>query len=263
MGWKGESRRHSLSRKGIKTNLPDGRRFDVSNYVARGRKQETIELREFLDSYMQGSRVYEQEPFDDNHPYRRFFRLMMDGSYKGEDYYLRIKERIEETNGNEKKLRSIAIQISMDLLEAEFPDLSRSTIQKNVVDVFGKDAEKINEQLIDDLKDFAKAHEMEWAMKKASGKLKEIDLPNSNIYVKGFGTDINGNKIIKLSYPNGRGFSIQTLQSLPSTHSMRMGSKDDLGDISESEIAIIEAEVVNHIEKFGSANQKRGLRTYR
>ncbi|MCK4545419.1 hypothetical protein KAU43_07760 [candidate division WOR-3 bacterium] len=37
MGWKGESRRHSLSRKGIKTNLPDGRRFDVSNYVARGK----------------------------------------------------------------------------------------------------------------------------------------------------------------------------------------------------------------------------------
>ena len=36
MGWKGESRRHSLSRKGIKTNLPDGRRFDVSNFVARG-----------------------------------------------------------------------------------------------------------------------------------------------------------------------------------------------------------------------------------
>jgi len=170
MGWKGESRRHSLSRKGIKTNLPDGRRFDVSNYVARGRKQETIELRNFLDGYKTGSRVYEQEPFDDNHPYRRFFRLMMDGSYKGEDYYLRIKERVEETNGNEKKLRSIAIQISMDMLETEFPDISRSTIQKNVVDVFGKDAEKINEQLIDDLKDFAKAHEMKWAMGKASGK---------------------------------------------------------------------------------------------
>jgi len=37
MGWKGESRRHSLSRKGIKTNLPDGRRFDVSNFVSRGK----------------------------------------------------------------------------------------------------------------------------------------------------------------------------------------------------------------------------------
>ena len=39
MGWKGESRRHSLSRKGIKTNLPDGRRFDVSNFVARGNRE--------------------------------------------------------------------------------------------------------------------------------------------------------------------------------------------------------------------------------
>ena len=171
MGWKGESRRHSLSRKGIKTNIDQHKRLAVNDYVARGSlKAETIELRNFLDGYKTGSRVYEQEPFDDNHPYRRFFRLMMDGSYKGEDYYLRIKERVEETNGNEKKLRSIAIQISMDMLETEFSDISRSTIQKNVVDVFGKDAEKINEQLIDDLKDFAKAHEMKWAMNKASGE---------------------------------------------------------------------------------------------
>ena len=35
-GWKGESRRHSLARKGVKTVLPDGRRFDVSKFVARG-----------------------------------------------------------------------------------------------------------------------------------------------------------------------------------------------------------------------------------
>ena len=35
-GWKGESRRHSLARKGIKTTLPDGRRFDVSKFVAKG-----------------------------------------------------------------------------------------------------------------------------------------------------------------------------------------------------------------------------------
>ena len=36
-GWKGESRRHSLARKGVKTNLPDGRRFDVSKFVANGK----------------------------------------------------------------------------------------------------------------------------------------------------------------------------------------------------------------------------------
>ena len=35
-GWHGESRRHSLARKGVKTVLPDGRRFDVSKFVANG-----------------------------------------------------------------------------------------------------------------------------------------------------------------------------------------------------------------------------------
>lgn len=35
-GWHDDSRRHSLSRKGIKTNIGEGRRFDVSNFVARG-----------------------------------------------------------------------------------------------------------------------------------------------------------------------------------------------------------------------------------
>ncbi|MCK4545411.1 hypothetical protein KAU43_07720 [candidate division WOR-3 bacterium] len=36
MGWKGESRRHSLSRKGIKTNIDDQKRLSVRNFVARG-----------------------------------------------------------------------------------------------------------------------------------------------------------------------------------------------------------------------------------
>ena len=35
-GWHGEPRRHGLARKGIKTVLPDGRRLDVSKFVARG-----------------------------------------------------------------------------------------------------------------------------------------------------------------------------------------------------------------------------------
>ena len=36
MGWKGESRRHSLSRKGIKTNIDKTKRLSVGNFVARG-----------------------------------------------------------------------------------------------------------------------------------------------------------------------------------------------------------------------------------
>ncbi|MCK4545428.1 hypothetical protein KAU43_07805 [candidate division WOR-3 bacterium] len=39
MGWKGESRRHSLSRKGIKTNIDKTKRLSVRNYVARGKSQ--------------------------------------------------------------------------------------------------------------------------------------------------------------------------------------------------------------------------------
>ena len=40
MAWKGESRRHSLARKGIKTNIDKERRIDVSNFVARGNDDE-------------------------------------------------------------------------------------------------------------------------------------------------------------------------------------------------------------------------------
>ena len=172
-GYFGHSREHGLHRKGISTKIDEHRRFAVNNYVATGQlKPETMELRIFLESYKTGSEVSEQEPFDDNHAYRRFFRLMMDGSYKGENYYKMIQKRVEESNGNEKKLRSIAIQISMDMLETEFPTISRSTIQKNVVEVFGNDANRINDQLIDDLKDFAISHDMDWTKKNASGKIK-------------------------------------------------------------------------------------------
>jgi len=38
-GWKGEPRRHSLARKGVKTVLPDGKRFDVSKFVANGKSE--------------------------------------------------------------------------------------------------------------------------------------------------------------------------------------------------------------------------------
>ncbi|MCK4545418.1 hypothetical protein KAU43_07755 [candidate division WOR-3 bacterium] len=39
-GWKGESRRHSLSRKGIKTNIDKTKRLSVRNFVARGEQKE-------------------------------------------------------------------------------------------------------------------------------------------------------------------------------------------------------------------------------
>ena len=38
MTWKGESRRHSLARRGVKTVIGGNRRFAVNNFVARGIK---------------------------------------------------------------------------------------------------------------------------------------------------------------------------------------------------------------------------------
>jgi len=61
MAWKNESRRHSLARKGIRTNIDDGRRFDVSNFVAKGKGRYTyhgrkLELGELLqDGYKSGN----------------------------------------------------------------------------------------------------------------------------------------------------------------------------------------------------------------
>lgn len=40
-GWKGESRRHSLARKGIRTNIDPSRRIKVENFVARGKSRES------------------------------------------------------------------------------------------------------------------------------------------------------------------------------------------------------------------------------
>ena len=42
MAWEGESRRHKMAQMGIKTNIDDHRRFDMSNFVARGNDVVTI-----------------------------------------------------------------------------------------------------------------------------------------------------------------------------------------------------------------------------
>ena len=46
----------------------------------------------------------------------------------------------------------------------------------------------------------------------------EIAFQNSNLYLNGFGTDTNGNSVIKVSFPNQRAFSIQTNGVLKETH---------------------------------------------
>ncbi len=89
----------------------------------------------------------------------------------------------------------------------------------------------------------------------------EIEMENSNLYFVGRGRDVNGNKVIKISFPNQKPFSIQTLGNLPKTHRI-LREYDNDKDITPEEIATIEREVIAYIEEFGSKKQKESLRKY-
>lgn len=95
--------------------------------------------------------------------------------------------------------------------------------------------------------------------KKKLNEAKDIELPNSNIILKGTGLDTNGNKIIKLSFPNQQGFSIQTNGTLP------LCNKIDSNHYSESDLDLsaIEKELIAYIEEFGSNLQKSKLKKYK
>ena len=93
-------------------------------------------------------------------------------------------------------------------------------------------------------------------------KKLDIELPNSNLSVVGVGSDTNGNKVIRFSYPNKRAFSIQIYNM----------SIRDFGDawkklfygerFSSSDKHLLDRSVVYYIKNYGSSAQKKGLRTY-
>jgi len=91
-------------------------------------------------------------------------------------------------------------------------------------------------------------------------KLKEIALPNSNLYLYGWGRDTNGNSVIKIGFPNRKGFTIQTNGILPFSNSIKNTS---LSDLSENDIEKIEKEVVNYVTNYGSSNQKSIMKAYK
>jgi len=95
-------------------------------------------------------------------------------------------------------------------------------------------------------------------------KKNTIELPNSNLHLISSGHDVNGNKIIKLCFSDEKGFSIQTGGNLSKTGSILRGLKTftDMKTVSKSELNVISKEVCSYIKNFGTATQKRKLRTY-
>lgn len=72
---------------------------------------------------------------------------------------------------------------------------------------------------------------------------------SSNLYYNGHGVDANGNKVIRVSFPNSRAFSIQTNGNLPKTHAMSKGGYD-------------EKEINQYVKEYGSDAQKKKLKIY-
>jgi hypothetical protein len=83
---------------------------------------------------------------------------------------------------------------------------------------------------------------------------KEYGFKNSNLYFLGIGSDLNGNKTARFSFPNGKSFSIQTLDNLPSFHKLTKGDFN----ITPA----MEKEAIGFIQKHGTDKQKKGLRVY-
>ena len=92
-----------------------------------------------------------------------------------------------------------------------------------------------------------------------------VELPNCNLYLKGSKYDTNGNKVVSLTFPNSRGFSIQTGGNLKKTGSILRGKKTlkDMRSLSSSELKTIGREVVAYLKKHGSSTQKKKLRLYK
>ena len=97
------------------------------------------------------------------------------------------------------------------------------------------------------------------AVKKV-GSIKSIGFENSNLYLNSFGIDSNGNRVVKISYPNSRAFSIQTNGVLKETNNL---FTKNINQLSQKELNLIENEVINYINSYGSKEQKNKLRVYK
>lgn len=100
-------------------------------------------------------------------------------------------------------------------------------------------------------------------LNEAGGANDSVELPNSNLWLIGGGTDVNGNRVVKLSFPNSRSFSIQTGNgNLSGTEKILRGNVKP-NSLSDDDLKTIETETVDYIQKYGSRFQKNGLRTYK
>jgi hypothetical protein len=78
-----------------------------------------------------------------------------------------------------------------------------------------------------------------------------IEFETSNLLFNGYGVDINGNKVVRVSFSNSRAFSISTQGLLPKTYKLHNSLNFD------------EKEINNYVKEFGTESQKKKLKIYK
>ena len=91
--------------------------------------------------------------------------------------------------------------------------------------------------------------------KKGGTPKQPIAFESSNLYFNGFARDINGNSVIRLSFPSGRAFSFQLNNGgFPITY--KAFGQNNFSDVNESEINA-------YVKAYGSPAQKKKLKIYK
>jgi hypothetical protein len=105
-------------------------------------------------------------------------------------------------------------------------------------------------------KDFDKVSKEKFSGGGSTEKSKQpIAFESSNLYFNGFARDINGNSVIRLSFPSGRAFSFQLNNGgFPITY--KAFGQNNFSDVNESEINA-------YVKAYGSPAQKKKLKIYK
>ena len=113
-GWRRESRRHSMARKGISTNIDGDRRFDVSNFVSRGKhdplpygfyedetrsRDNQLVIVDVRDGYVIGGHISDEDWWEDDKT-----TIVDPFIMKIEDFELQPMVLLSEGSTNKKKI---------------------------------------------------------------------------------------------------------------------------------------------------------------
>ena len=92
-----------------------------------------------------------------------------------------------------------------------------------------------------------------------------VRFENVNLFLLGFGLDVNGNGLLKLRFSNQRGFSISLIDRKFKISQYLITRLNLMGvhSLNAVELVEIEKECISYIEKYGSKNQRILLKLHK